>query len=233
MTPDKRRRSLTDNLIYLDAHHRLIISFVLSVIGFFFSHNKLPVTEVVLITWMCFAFSLIVLQWLVILFSHPKDMGHLAGIEDSSRTFIFLFVVAASLISLLAIVFLLKSGKDASASDISRHVFLTTGSVITSWWLVHTVFTLRYAHIYYDTTTDQGGVKPACGLQFPAEPEPDYMDFVYFSFVIGMTFQVSDVEISSRRMRRLAWMHGLISFAFNTAIVALSINIISGLVSQK
>ncbi|MBS7565045.1 DUF1345 domain-containing protein [Mucilaginibacter sp. Bleaf8] len=226
------RRSFKNLVTYLDAHHRLVVSFIISIIGFLVAQNRLPVTEVVLITWMCFAFSLIVLQWIVILSSHPRDMRHLAGLEDSSRTFIFLFVVAASLISLLAIVFLLKSGKDASADDITRHVIITTGSVITSWWLVHTVFTLRYAHLYYDTTTDDGGTKPAGGLQFPDEPEPDYLDFVYFSFVIGMTFQVSDVEIASRKMRRLAWVHGLISFAFNTAIVALSINIISGLVSQ-
>jgi uncharacterized membrane protein len=233
MSPNKSRRSLKEIFVYLDAHHRLLISFIISAAGLFLSLDKLPVTEVILITWMCFSFSLIVLQWVVILLSHPKDVRHLAGIEDSSRTFIFLFVVAASMVSLLAIIFLLKSGKDASAAEVTRHVFLTTGSVIISWWLVHTVFTLRYAHIYYDTTTDEGGQKKACGLQFPEEPEPDYLDFVYFSFVIGMTFQVSDVEISSRKMRRLAWAHGLISFAFNTAIVALSINIISGLVSQK
>jgi uncharacterized membrane protein len=104
-------------------------------------------------------------------------------------------------------------------------------AVIISWWLVHTVFTMRYAHLYY--TTDEGKKTPLGGLEFPGnDKEPDYLDFVYFSFVVGMTFQVSDVEISSKQIRRLAWAHGLIAFAFNTAIVALSINVISGLVSK-
>lgn len=71
------------------------------------------------------------------------------------------------------------------------------------------------------------------GLEFPNEKKPDYLDFTYFAFVIGMTFQVSDVDITSKRIRRLAWMHGVLSFAFNTIIVALTINIISGLVQKK
>jgi uncharacterized membrane protein len=104
-------------------------------------------------------------------------------------------------------------------------------AVVVSWWLVHTVFTMRYAHLFY-TVTD-GHRTPTGGLEFPGDDkEPDYLDFVYFSFVIGMTFQVSDVEISSKQIRRLAWAHGLIAFAFNTAIEALSINVISGLVSK-
>ncbi|MGZ4001637.1 MAG: DUF1345 domain-containing protein, partial [Mucilaginibacter sp.] len=112
------------------------------------------------------------------------------------------------------------------------HILLSICAVIVSWWHVHTVFTMRYAHLYYDTNCDDGSARKGGGLQFPGADEPDYLDFVYFSFVLGMTFQVSDVEISSRQIRRLAWVHSLISFAFNTAIVALSINIISGLVSQ-
>lgn len=104
---------------------------------------------------------------------------------------------------------------------------LSIASVVISWWLVHTVFTMRYAHLFYSfkDENDEYGY----GLEFPKQPDPDFMDFVYFSFVIGMTFQVSDVEVSSRAIRRLAWAHGILSFVFNTVIVALSINIISGL----
>jgi uncharacterized membrane protein len=140
-----------------------------------------------------------------------------------------LFVIFASLISLSAILFLLKSTKGQVGADVTGHILLAMAAVFVSWWLVHTLFTMRYAHMYYNST-DNGQTTIVGGLQFPEENEPDYMDFVYFSFVIGMTFQVSDVEISDRHIRRLAWMHGLISFAFNTAIVALSINVISSLV---
>ncbi len=90
---------------------------------------------------------------------------------------------------------------------------------------MNTIFALHYAHEFYG---DWGG--KGSGLDFPGTREPDYWDFFYFAFVIGMTFQVSDVQITSRRIRRLALFHALIAFAFNTAIVALSINIISGLV---
>ena len=100
---------------------------------------------------------------------------------------------------------------------------------MASWSLMHTVFALHYAHIYYRKDDDDVGAEDDGGLQFPGETEPGFMDFSYFSFVIGMTCQVSDVQVTSRRIRKLALIHGVLSFVFNTAILALSINIISSL----
>jgi uncharacterized membrane protein len=100
--------------------------------------------------------------------------------------------------------------------------------MLLSWIMVHTVFTFHYAHMYYDVP-DEGSSKISGGLDFPGEKEPDYIDFAYFSFVIGCTFQVSDVEISSRKIRRMALLHGLLSFGLNTFVVALTINLIAGL----
>ncbi len=216
----------------IDAQHRLFIGLAVSVIVLFFIFNLYSTPVIVLLTWMSFAISVIIMHWVTILSSHPREVRKIAKLQDSSRSMIFAFVIVASLISLLAIVFLLKSAKSHGAANVTSHILLSICAVIVSWWHVHTVFTMRYAHLYYDTDKDDGTPRKGGGLEFPEEPEPDYLDFVYFSFVIGMTFQVSDVEISSRQIRRLAWLHGLISFAFNTAIVALSINIISGLVSQ-
>ena len=92
---------------------------------------------------------------------------------------------------------------------------------------MHTIFTFHYAHLYYfknmDDTTEG---KP---LDFPGKTKPDYLDFAYFSFVIGMTFQVSDIEIPSRTIRRTVLAHSLLSFALNTFVVALTINLIAGL----
>lgn len=218
---------------HLDAHHRLIIAIVVSTAVAFFIKSALPVTETILVSWICFAFSLIVPEWITIVTVHPRDLRKIATLQDSSRTFIFLFVLAGSLISLLSIAFLMKSPEHATAAQVTGHILLTISSVIVSWWLVHTVFTLRYAHQYYDTRNDDGSKKPACGLDFPGEKEPDYFDFVYYSFNIGVAFQVSDVNVTSRKMRRLTWVHSLISFAFNTAIVALSINITSELISKQ
>ncbi|MBL4675209.1 MAG: DUF1345 domain-containing protein [Mucilaginibacter sp.] len=217
-------------LYRIDAHYRLIISLVIGALAFLLSRHLQSVPEVTLITWIAVALSIIVLDWVTILGAHPREIRKIASLEDSSRTLIFLFVMVASLVSLLAIYLLLKSSKNTPEETAAAYIILAMIAVVVSWWLVHTVFTMRYAHLYY--TRDSHG-KEIGGLDFPADmKDPDYLDFVYFSFVIGMTFQVSDVEISSRRIRRLAWMHGLISFAFNTAIVALSINVISGLVSK-
>lgn len=217
-------------LLHIDSQYRLYIAVAIGIATFFVIRNLFTTPTTILLTWGAFAISTIILEWIVILALHPRQVMKAAGLEDLSRTIIFLFVILSAVISLFAILMLLKAPKGGHHSSIvTGHIIISMASVIISWILVHTVFTLRYAHMYYDTDTDSGEARKIGGLEFPGDTEPDYMDFVYFSFVIGMTFQVSDVEISSRSMRRLAWFHGLISFAFNTAIVALSINVISGL----
>ena len=226
LTSDKRL------LFRLDANYRLLIALFFSAVIFLFIRNLYALPVVILFTWISFALLVIIMDWVIILSSHPREVRKIAKLQDSSRTLIFLFVLFSSLASLGAIVFLLKSVKGRSAPDFNEHILLSITAVIVSWWLVHTIFTLLYAHLYYDTDTDSGESKEIGGLLFPGNEDPDYLDFVYFSFVIGMTFQVSDIEISSRSIRRFALLHALMSFAFNTAILALSINIISGLVSQ-
>ena len=219
-------------LLKLDSHYRLYISLALSAIIFFFIRHSFSAAEVALLTWSAFTLSVIVLEWIIILTCDPREVRKVASLEDYSRTLIFILVLTAAVVSLGAVIFLLKSSKQASEAEVASHVLLSIASVVTSWWLVHTIFTMRYAHLYYSTNPDNAGKKPLGGLQFPGDQEPDYLDFVYFSFVLGTTFQVSDVEISSRRIRRLALIHGLIAFAFNTAILALSINVVSGMVSK-
>ncbi len=214
----------------IDARHRFITGLLVSAATLYFIDDRFPWPTTFIITWMAFALSVIVMIWIAFLSSHPREVRKIAKIQDSSRLMLFSFVIISSVASLAAVYYLLKSAK-APGGHADSYILMAITAVFVSWWLVHTIFTTRYAHIYYDTKADDGSTLKGGGLQFPDENEPDYLDFVYFSFVIGMTFQVSDVEISSRQIRRLAWLHGLISFIFNTAIVALSINIISGLVS--
>jgi uncharacterized membrane protein len=216
----------------IDAHYRLMIALAVSVIVFFIFLNRLTIPELALVSWIGCASTIIILNWIIILTSHPREARKIAKLQDSSRTFLFAFIITASIVSLIAIVFLLKSPKGISEADRNEHILLAIGAVAVSWWLVHTVFSLRYAHLFYDTDTDDGGTKKGGGLDFPDTKEPDFLDFIYFGFVVGMTFQVSDVQITDRNIRRLCLLHGLISFAFNTAIVALSINVISGLITQ-
>ena len=101
------------------------------------------------------------------------------------------------------------------------HIMLAIVTITLSWTFIHVIFALHYAHDYY------GSGHRANGLQFPGDDKPDYWDFVYFSFVLGMTFQVSDVAVTNRAIRRLVVAHGILSFAFNTAILALTVNLAS------
>ncbi|MGI8952254.1 MAG: DUF1345 domain-containing protein [Chitinophagaceae bacterium] len=217
----------------LDAHHKLYISFAVAIV-FFLATTKFSLAIHLMATWLAFGICTLILSWITILSHHPAQMKRIAKKQDSSRTLIFFFVIIAAFVSLFAVIFLLKSTQGLSKSNIQLHILITIASVICSWFLVHTVFTLRYAHLFYNDHSFQEDSEKEIigGLVFPKEEEPDYLDFVYFSFVIGMTFQVSDVQITSRRIRRLVWMHGILSFAFNTVIVALSINVISGLVQK-
>jgi uncharacterized membrane protein len=217
----------------LDAHHKLFISLVAALIIFFITKAKVSLNSALVITWITYSLTMLGLYWSTIFTVHPLEMKKIAKVQDSNRTLIFFFVLAAAVASLYVVVLLLSSTEHLSGTELSLHVFLSVAAVICSWALVHTVFVFRYAHLYYETARKgASSSKYTEGLEFPEEKEPDYLDFAYFSFVIGMTFQVSDVEISSKRIRRLALMHSLVSFAFNTVIVALSINIISGLITK-
>jgi uncharacterized membrane protein len=100
--------------------------------------------------------------------------------------------------------------------------------MLLSWVMVHTSFCFHYAHLYYGDADDDPKVH-AEGLIFPHEKRPDYLDFAYFSFVVGMTFQVSDVEITSRSIRRFVLLHSLLSFGLSMFVVALTVNLIAGL----
>jgi uncharacterized membrane protein len=152
----------------------------------------------------------------------------LANVQPVSRTIIFGFVLTASCASLGAVAFLLSTAKGLPKELFARHVAAAVGTVALSWLVVHTVFALHYAYLFY---ANRGPLSKGGPLQFPdgEDFEPDYQDFAYFSFIIGMTSQVSDVQIASRQVRRWALLHGMISFGFNAAILALSINILSGL----
>lgn len=162
------------------------------------------------------------------------DIRRVAASDDLPRTVAFLVVVGAALASLVAVVGLLGTLKDVPKEDKALHLALGLGAVALAWTLVHCVFTLRYAHSYYDADEqgqDQGGlVFPDDGAK-DKKIEPNYLDFAYFSFVVGMTAQTADISISSREIRAIALLHGLISFLFNTAIVALTIGTIGGVLS--
>jgi uncharacterized membrane protein len=148
--------------------------------------------------------------------------------EDAGRFLILSVITATACTSLFAIGFILHD-KEATSAFTILHIALSITTIVGSWLLVHTIFAFHYAHKYYQNHPTLAGAI-AEGLDFPEDIEPDYWDFLYFSFVIGMTSQVSDVAITSATMRRLGLLHGILSFFFNTSIVAMAINIIAGLI---
>ncbi|GAB3577293.1 DUF1345 domain-containing protein [Hymenobacter daeguensis] len=184
-------------------------------------------------------FALVTLSLLVLnmRLADVEDIRRVAASEDFTRAAASTVVIAGALASLVAVVGLLGTLKSLPQQAKALHLSLGIGAVALAWTLVHCVFTLRYAHSYYDTN-DQG--HDCGGLTFPddaskadGEPplEPNYLDFAYFSFVIGMTAQTADIGISSRTIRGTALLHGLIAFLFNTAIVALTIGTIGGMLN--
>lgn len=178
--------------------------------------------------WDAFGITALALIWVSIYTADTERIRAVASAEDLSRLLSFVFVLVAAGASLLAVVLLLGISHNLPPATLARHIALSGVAVATSWLLVHTVFTLRYAHMYYDAGPDG---KDVGGLDFPGdEKEPNYLDIAYFSFVVGMTAQTADVSISGRNIRRLALLHGLISFTFNTALVALVINGVAGII---
>ena len=221
-------------LLSSNRRFRLIASSIIALVVFAVTKNRVQGIVSFMYVWIAFALTLLLSSWFIMLTCHPIEVRAIAREEDWGATFIFLCVVFAAFISLFAIIYLLKSIPDASKRMMSIHILLAIASVFCSWTLIHTLFTLRYAHRYYDAGFDDDDDNDGVGegLDFPNEKEPDYLDFAYFSFVIGMTFQVSDVQITSRKIRRLSLLHAFLSFIYNTVIVALSINIISGLIAK-
>jgi uncharacterized membrane protein len=147
--------------------------------------------------------------------------------EDPYRVVILLVVVAAASVSLVALGFMLqKSGGGALATG--WRILIAGIAVLASWTLTHTIFALHYAHLYYGDDPLRKGRQDRRGLKFPDERTPDFWDFLYYAFVVGMTCQVSDVQVDSRHMRRLTLGHGVLAFFFNAVILALAVNFIAG-----
>lgn len=185
----------------------------------------LKVSRAVL-AWDGFAVTALLLLWAAIFTADTDRIRAVAATSDLSRALGFVFVLVGAGASLLSVVALLSQMHGMGPLATARHVGLSIVAVAAAWMMIHTVFTLRYAHLYYDADADgndRGGLDFPGGLR-----EPDYLDFAYYSFVIGMTAQTADISISGRDQRRLALLHGLIAFFFNAALVALVISGVGG-----
>jgi uncharacterized membrane protein len=198
------------------ARPRTFIAFAIGIVACLLLPHSLRLVTRLLIGWDVFAALYLILVFTVVFGSGIAYIRRNARLQDDGRFVILLVTAIGAFASIAAIVFELGE-HNHSAPELA----LATLTIALSWAAVHTTFALHYAHEYYR------GTKPG-GLQFPSgdqHEDADYWDFVYFSFVIGMTAQVSDVGITNKTIRRTTTAHGVISFIYNTALVALMVNI--------
>jgi uncharacterized membrane protein len=211
-----RFRKLPKPVRVVYARPRTFISIAIGIVAFFLLPETLRLVTRLLIAWDIFIAAYLTLVYTMVLRCGLAHIKRNAVQQDDGRFLILLVTALGAFASIAAIVFELGATKH-STSELT----LATVTIALSWVTVHTTFALHYAHEFYR------GAKPG-GLQFPSGDEhtdADYWDFVYFSFVIGMTAQVSDVGITDKTIRRTATAHGIVSFVFNTALIALMVNI--------
>ena len=212
-----------------DARQRLVLGLAAGAATFVALRGELRFASAAIAGWNAVAVVILALDWVIILATPQRKIRQIAQQQDLSRFLVFIFVVVASCAALFAVGFLIRAHKDQPGGHFAVHLLLTLCTVMFSWALLQTVYSLRYAHAFYGDSDDPGVQKHAGGLIFPGYRPPNYFDFAYFSFVVGMTCQVSDVQITSRRMRRITLVHSVLAFGFNTLILALLINTVSGL----
>jgi uncharacterized membrane protein len=174
-----------------------------------------------LIGWDALAVLFCIWVWATVWRMDPATTAAHSTAESPGRDLTDLVLLGASVASLAAVGFVLFGAGDQQGATKYVQAALAVFSVIVSWVLVHTVFTLKYARLYYR--------EPVGGIDFNEEEAPQYSDFAYLAFTLGMTFQVSDTNLQTKAMRRTALRHAWLSFPLGTVIIATSINLVAGL----
>jgi uncharacterized membrane protein len=170
--------------------------------------------------WIAAAVVFLIWTWAMIATMSPARTASHATREDPTRVATDIFILSASVASLLGVGSLFAAGH-AQGVQADIAALVGVGSVAAAWLLVHTIFTLRYALLYYTDSAD--------GINFNQSEAPAYADFAYLAFTIGMTYQVSDTDIKTRAIRRTALRHGLLSYLLGAIILAAAVNLVAGL----
>ena len=214
-------------------HPRLFVCAALSIAAFFITPSAWPLATRALAAWNVGALAYFAAVAVMMSQATGASIRARAQREDESDFAILVVSVAAATASLVAIIGQLAVVKDMHGLERGQHIALAVLTIVSAWSFIHLMFALHYAHTYFqaqpnDTPTTADDLRG--GLRFPGTPTPDYRDFLYFSFVIGVASQTADVELTSREMRRISLGHSIVSFFFNTTLLALTINIAAGLV---
>jgi uncharacterized membrane protein len=211
---------------FIRARPRLYIAIAVAIVVALSIPGPIGVARRAVIGWDSGVALFLMLMLIMAARATRTSMHRRAEREDTARWAFLALMAGAAWFSMFALLDILHQVRAATGLAAVELALLAGGTIILSWFFAHTAFAVHYAHEYY---TDVAAARPL-GVLFPGDrDDPDYWDFLYFSFVVGMTCQVSDVQVASRKWRRLVLAHGVVSFLFNTVVLALSINLLAGL----
>jgi uncharacterized membrane protein len=207
-------------------HPRLIIAIAIGALVAAFMPLSMSGISRTLVSWNAGSWAYLAMIWFMIVTAPRERVRSIAEQEDESAAVVLTVISLSAIASVAAIVRVLATAKSTLPHLAAEHVIFAAATLVAGWLLVPTIYTLHYARLYF-TDTDAPRA-----LLFPdRDVEPDYWDFLYFSFTIAVASQTSDVALASRRMRRAALAQSVLSFFFNLAVLGLSINIGAGLLS--
>jgi len=212
------------HFVFRHALVRVGLSFAVGIAGYIAASTAARPAAAALVGIDAGSAVLLALSWTAIVSSNPHVTRARAGAEDPGRTLVSVIVVLASATSLLAATILVGSAHELTPALRQLGAVLCLATVALAWVVTQTAFTFRYAHLYYREDSEGVG-----GIDLPGKAEPAYFDFAYFAFTIGMCFQVSDACVSSPQIRRTVLLHAVISFAYNSIILAFVLNLVFGL----
>lgn len=207
----------------MEARARLVICTAVGVVALIPSIVLTSWQIAVLVGWDATATSFLLLIWLAIRGRDSAATKERATTVDDSRVAAELILIAASVASLVGVGFALLNAAGSKGPEHPATIAIAVVSVVLSWACVQAVFTVRYARIYYS----EGG-----GIDYHNNEAPDYSDFAYVALTLGMTFQVSDTDLTGRQIRRTATRHALLSYLFGVVIVAMMINVVASLLTK-
>lgn len=214
---------MTTSFLKQGTSMKIIPSIIAGTVAAIIATYFLDTTAIIaLITWVTFSGVFVGLSIHTFFAVPATNISKKCTEEDLNTWLLFVLLVITCLAALIGVSSLIHNTAHWEIPGWTG-ILLLIATVVLAWFVVNLAFTFRYAHVYY--AGEKSRFKQhAEGLEFPGDTKPDYFDFAYFSFTIGMTFQVSDVVIKSKALRRLSLVHALLSFVFNTVIIALTIN---------
>jgi uncharacterized membrane protein len=203
---------------------RVAIALAAGLAAYGLAASSLPGLVPALVGWDAGSLTLLGLLWSFVAKADARATQDRAGSEDPGRTLVYVIVVLTSSVSLLAATTVVRDAHTLAPGLAHAVAGLCLATVALAWATTHTAFAFRYARLYYRADSEGVG-----GVELPGKQAPDYFDFAYFAFTIGMCFQVSDACVSSHQIRRTVLLHAIISFVYNSAILAFVLNLVFGM----